>query len=228
MNLEKIEKKLGVKFTNKEILKQAFTHKSALNEDKSIKSSNETLEFLGDAVLEHIVSKYLFNTYPELNEGDLTNLRTQLVRQDSLAQVSRNLNIGEHLLMSQGEIKNKGFEKDSILEDLYESIVGAIYLDLGFHEVENFVLRTLIKFRSKISVQKDPKGELQEWTQEKFGITPTYQTREVEKNGNEYVFFSEVFLQDRKIGEGKGGKKLLAEESSARNAIEFLKIEKRF
>ncbi len=223
MNIPEIEKKLNFVFKNKSLLQQAFTHKSFLNENKDSEKSNETLEFLGDAVLEHIVSKYLFLKNPNFNEGELTNLRTQIVRQESLSQISRNLEIGKYLLMSQGEMKNRGFEKDSILEDLFESIVGAIYLDSGFLEAERFVLRTLIKFHSKISVQKDPKGILQELTQEKFKITPRYETEEIGKDGSEYIFSSNVFLQNLKIGSGTGSKKILAEESSAKDAL--LKID---
>ncbi len=143
-NIQKLQAQLGVNFTNLDLLHLAFVHKSYVNESDSIKESNERLEFLGDAVLELVVTDYLFKQYPNEPEGDLTNWRSALVKGKNLAQVARNLNLGSCLLLSRGEELSGGREKDYILANTMEAFIGAMYLDKGYESAGKFVMEHIV------------------------------------------------------------------------------------
>lgn len=172
-NLTQLEKKIGYAFTNKNILIQALTHRSSSN------INNERLEFLGDALLETIISVYLFNQYPKTAEGDLTKLRASLVNQNSLAQIARNLDLGNYLYLGAGELKTGGYRRDSILSDALESLLAAIYLDSNFSTCEQVTLQlftdSFANLPEKIDYLKDYKSKLQEYLQGRNLPLPIYQ-----------------------------------------------------
>jgi ribonuclease III len=226
--MSNIEKKLGIDFKDKKILKRALTHRSYLNENRGMGlKNNERLEFLGDAVLELIISSKIFHTFPDRAEGELTGIRSALVRTESLAEESRRLGVGEHLLMSKGEEDSGGRDKDYLLANVYEAILGAIYLDKGLDECINFVEKTILKqldFVVENELFIDPKTKIQELIQAEYKITPTYEV--VEEKGPDHEKHFTVVL---KIGEkfsckGYGASKQKAEEDAAQKAIK--RIEK--
>ena len=226
--MNKIEKKLGVSFEDKKVLKRALTHRSFLNENRGMGlKNNERLEFLGDAVLELIISSKLFHAYPDRAEGELTGIRSALVRTESLAEESRKLEVGQHLLMSKGEEDSGGRDKDYLLANAYEAILGAIYLDKGLDECKKFVERTVLEqldFIVENELYIDPKTKIQELIQAEYKTTPTYEV--VEEKGPDHEKFFTVVL---KIGEkfsckGYGPSKQKAEEDAAQKAIK--RIEK--
>ncbi|MCJ7827685.1 ribonuclease III, partial [Patescibacteria group bacterium] len=176
--IKQIEGKLGVEFTNSTLLENAFIHRSFLNESSQEQlSSNERLEFLGDAVLELVVSQLLYEKLPDYPEGKLTNIRSLLVRTTTLAELTDKLNVGNHLLLSKGEAELGGRHNISLLANLFEAVVGAIYLDRGLKAARNFII-PLIKERFERVIQtqsfKDAKSLFQEAVQEKDKITPEY------------------------------------------------------
>mgnify|MGYP002412672324 CR=1 FL=1 len=223
-----ITKKIGIEFKNKKLLKTAFTHRSYLNENRGQGlENNERLEFLGDAVLELIISSFLFTNYPNKTEGDLTSIRAAIVRTESLADESRRLDIGKYLKMSKGEEDSGGKEKEYLLANLYESVLGAIYLESGYKTCEDFVSKTLLQKVEKIISEKlfiDPKTKVQELMQSKFKVTPTYEIIKEDGPDHDKVFTVGLFMDNKKLSEGYGHSKQKAEEDAAKNAID--KIEK--
>lgn len=227
MNLKNLEKKLGVTFKDSNLLKKSLTHRSWINEnsDRS-KESNERLEFLGDAILEFWTTKKLFNYFPKLTEGALTNIRASLVCTDNLSEKSKELDLGKYLLLSRGEERNLGRENPSILADLFEAIIGAIYTDSGLIEVEKFLSRTLIeeiKIRGGAGDIKDAKTKFQEISQAKYKITPTYKILNETGPDHKKYFQVGTFLEDKKIAQGKGQSKRVAEEVAAQKALTIIK-----
>jgi ribonuclease-3 len=217
---------LKLKFKNSEILDLALTHRSSLNENHPFKESNERLEFLGDAVLELWVSDYLYHQFPEDPEGKLTNLRSQIVRTENLAKVSAKFNLGEYIHLSHGEETHGGRLNQSILADTFESILGAIYLDLGQAAVNDFLTEYLLPSIAIISQQKnikDPKSTFQEIAQAKRGVTPHYET--LSESGPDHLKTFEVgaYIEKDLIATGTGASKQKAEEAAAINATEILK-----
>lgn len=217
------EKKLNLKFKNKDILIQAFVHRSYLNEnpDFAIKH-NERLEFLGDAVLELVVTEGLYQEYPDKSEGELTNWRAALVNAKMLAEVAEELGLNEFLLLSRGEAKELGKARQYILANTFESLIGAIYLDSGFKNCDTFIKKyLLVKLPDIIENElfKDAKSRFQEQAQEKTGITPSYKV--IKEWGPDHIkqFVIGVFLEDELIAEGKGSSKQEAEEEAAKNAL---------
>ena len=221
--IEKLAKKLELDFENKDLLIQAFCHKSYLNEHPEFKlGQNERLEFLGDAVLELVVTEHLFKNYPDNPEGDLTDWRAALVNTKSLAKVSKKLKLGKHLLLSNGEKKERGKAKQYMLADTFEALIGAIYIDGGYDEAKSFIQSYLLGELPKIislELFKDPKSELQEIAQEKVGITPTYETVDERGPDHDKKFRMGVFLEEEKLAEGEGGSKKEAEEEAAQKAL---------
>lgn len=223
---KKLEKKIGLKFEDWTLLKTAFVHRSYLNEHKSSKlDSNERLEFLGDAVLELITTEYLYLNYPN-PEGELTNWRAALVRGDALAKIGSDLELGNYLLLSKGEERSGGRTKDYLLANTVESIIGVIYLELGYDKTKAFVekfvlvhLDDILKNESHI----DAKSKLQERAQDKLGVTPIYQLMHDEGPDHEKIFTMGAYVEDRLVGKGKGGSKQLAEQEAAKDALERLK-----
>ncbi|HQA98636.1 MAG TPA: ribonuclease III [Candidatus Dojkabacteria bacterium] len=226
---KEIEEKIGISFKNKTYLETAFTHRSYLNENKDENlENNERLEFLGDAVLELIISSNLYHNYSEKAEGELTSIRAAIVRTESLAEETKKLGVGKYLRMSKGEKDSGGEEKPYLLANLYEAILGAIYLDAGYEECRNFVDRTLLKKIKKIISEKlfiDPKTKIQEIMQSKFKITPTYEIIKEEGPDHDKSFTVALMKGKKKIVEGVGHSKQKAEEDAASNAIEIFENE---
>lgn len=222
-NFSKLEDQLGIKFKNQDLLIQAFVHRSYLNENPNFRlSQNERLEFLGDAVLELVVSDYLYKKYPDQPEGKLTNWRASLVNAKMLAQVAQELNLNEFLLLSKGETKEKGKARQYILANTFESLVGALYLDSGISPCDGFVKKYLISKLSEIiesGLYRDAKSHLQETAQEKEGITPMYKVLKEWGPDHAKSFIVGAFLEEKLIAEGEGSSKQEAEEAAAKKAL---------
>jgi len=215
-----------VKFKNPDLLENALVHRSYLNENPDFPfPSNERLEFLGDAVLEQIVSNYLYHNFPALPEGEMTALRAALVRTESLAEESRRLGLGEKLLLSKGEEQSGGRDNPYLLANTFEAVVGAIFLDQGVEKARGFIDRELL-YKTEDSLKtgiKDPKSKFQEITQAKFGVTPSYRVMKESGPPHSRKFVSAVYLQRKKIAEGEGRSKKEAEEAAAQEALENYK-----
>ena len=224
-NYKEIEEKLGVTFKNKDLLRNALIHRSYTNENKSERKNNERLEFLGDAVLELIISEYLYNKFPDKPEGELTAIRAATVRTESLAQESRILDIGQYLLMSKGEEKSGGKNKEYLLANLYEAVLGAMYLDQGFNVCKKFVYRTLLKKIDQIMSEElfvDPKTKAQEIIQSRYKVTPTYRTIKEEGPDHDKHFTVILNIGKKNFAKGSGSSKQRAEEEAAKEALSLL------
>lgn len=224
-DLAEIEKSLGVLFGNKQLLQQVFIHRSYLNENISNElDHNERLEFLGDAVLELVVTEYLYLNYPN-PEGELTNWRSALVRGVTLAEIANTLDIGDYLLLSRGEQKSGGKARQLILANTFEAFIGALYLDKGYDAAKKFIAEHLIVRLSDIIQNKlylDPKSKLQEYSQEKFGVTPTYKVLAEYGPDHAKSFSVGVYVDKKLTGEGSGSSKQNAEQSAANSALSSL------
>lgn len=223
MSLDDLQAKIGVTFTNTNLLQQAFIHRSHLNESKEFKESNERLEFLGDAVLSFITSQYLYTTYPQYPEGTLTNIRSTLVKTKSLGTVASDLGLGSLLLLSRGEESSGGRTNESLLADCFEALLGAIFLDQGIEPAKQFLLTHLLYKTETIIATKsyvDFKSLLQELTQEKLKVSPTYRVTKSEGPDHNKTFWIEVSTGDKILGEGVGKSKQDAEQHAAQNALE--------
>lgn len=213
-------------FQNKALFEQAFVHRSYLNEAKEKLSSNERLEFLGDSILSFVVSEHLYRTYPDFNEGVLTNLRSLLVNTKSLANLSREYQLGQFLKLSHGEEESKGRENESLLANCFESFIGALFLDQGIEAVKVFIAEALfpqIDDYVRRRAFKDPKSLLQEFVQARKQNSPTYTVLEEEGPPHAKIFTIGVFVNEEKVGEGVGKSKQEAEEQAAKQALEKLK-----
>ena len=223
-NVEAIEKKIGITFKDKDLLLQAFVHRSFLNENKGFElDHNERLEFLGDACLELIVTDYLYKKYNN-PEGELTNWRAALVKGVTISKVAKDLGYEEFLLLSRGEKKSIGRARELILANSFEAVLGAIYLDQGYTIAEEFVLKHLIPYLPEIISKQlyyDSKSRFQEQVQEKVGITPTYKLEKEEGPDHAKVFTMAVYIGEKKITIGNGPSKQAAEQEAAREALEM-------
>ncbi|OHA63858.1 MAG: ribonuclease III [Candidatus Wildermuthbacteria bacterium RIFCSPHIGHO2_01_FULL_48_25] len=223
MDWEKLENSLGVSFRNKDFLTNAFVHRSYLNENPSFHlPHNERIEFLGDAVIELAVTKYLFNQYPDKPEGELTTWRAALVKATALSDLAKELGFGDYLLLSRGEAKEGGKARDEILSNTMEAFMGALYLDQGFEICEEFIGKHLLPKLEGIIKNKlfqDGKSRFQEVAQEKTGITPIYKALKEWGPDHQKQFRVGVFLEEEKAGEGEGSSKQEAEEAAAKNAL---------
>ena len=223
-NFAILEKSLGLEFKNRDLLIEAFCHRSYLNEHPDFYlPHNERLEFLGDAVLELIVTEYLYKKYPEKNEGELTNWRAALVNAKILGELAKNLGFNDFLLLSKGEEKETGKARLYILANTFEALIGAIYLDQGYEVAKNFVEKNLIEIKLPEIIEKglfkDPKTRFQEEAQERVKITPTYKVLEEWGPDHAKHFVVGVFLGDELIAKGEGSSKQEAEEEAAKNAL---------
>ncbi|MDP3888659.1 MAG: ribonuclease III [bacterium] len=223
MKLDALEKDLEVAFKDKKLLKESLTHRSYLNEHREEElQSNERLEFLGDAVLELVVSRLLFEHFPEAPEGFLTACRSQIVQTKALALLAQKLNLGDCLLLSKGEEESGGRKNPGLLENAFEALVGAIYLDCGIEVSNSFLIELFNPMIAALEPGnlKDAKSLLQEKTQEKEKITPGYKV--VDQFGPEHAktFTVAVYTGTKKLAEGKGRSKQEAEEEAARLALE--------
>jgi ribonuclease III len=227
MDFSKLEKKLGVSFNNKDLLTQAFVHRSYINENPDFNiSHNERLEFLGDAILEHAVTEHLYLEYPEKAEGELTNLRAALVNSDMLSHVAKKLGFNDFLLLSTGEIKENGKARYYIMANTFEAFIGSLYLDQGLEACKKFIERNIIKELPRVIKEglfRDSKSQLQERAQEKVGITPSYSVLKEFGPDHEKTFVVGVFLKNELIAEGKGSSKQEAESKAASKALEIKK-----
>lgn len=221
-DLSLLEQKLGVEFKNKDFLLQALTHRSYLNENPDFRlAHNERLEFLGDAVLELAVTKYLYEKY-ENPEGELTSWRAALVNSKMLAVIARDLEMNDFLLLSRGETKDMGRAREYILANAMEATIGALYLDQGFDEAEALIERCITPKLPEImekGLYKDPKSRLQEEAQERVGITPTYEVLEEWGPDHSKQFLVGIFLGKELIAKGEGASKQEGEEHAAQNAL---------
>ena len=218
-----LEKKLGIKFKDKDLLTQAFVHRSYLNENPDFRlDQNERLEFLGDAVLELVVTEHLYKDYPNKAEGELTNWRAALVNAKMLAIIAEELGLNDFLLLSRGEAKELGKARQYILANTFEAFVGAVYLDLGYDESDKFIKKYLFKKLPEIiknGLYKDSKSKFQEEAQDKEGITPVYKVVKEWGPDHKKKFTVGVFLGDNMVAEGEGYSKQEAEEAAAKEAL---------
>jgi len=221
-NLNKLEKSLGITFKNKDLLQQAFVHRSYLNEHPKYKlDDNERMEFLGDAVLELVVTKHLYGNYPN-PEGELTIWRAALVNSKMLANTANRLKFNDHLLLSKGESHDTGRARQFILANTFEAVIGAIYLDQGFEKANEFIIKHLIKELPVILERKlyhDPKSRFQEKAQDKAGVTPSYEVLGESGPDHAKQFIVGVFLGEKMIAKGEGPSKQVAQEKAAKAAI---------
>ena len=222
-----LAKRLGLHFTNLHLMVRALTHRSYVNENPNAIEDNERLEFLGDAVLDFVVGAWVYNHFPEMQEGDLTRMRSALVRTDTLAEFARQLDLGPALRLGRGELASGGRQRDNLLCATFEAVIGAMYLDMGIPAVETFVEPLLTESSSKVISQEeiyDPKSTLQEWTQSNKLGTPRYVT--VASSGPDHarVFVVEVQVNGQVFGRGEGTSKQAAAQSAAQAALESLDI----
>jgi len=226
-----LEKKIQITFENQSLLRNVFIHRSYLNENRHLKlSSNERLEFLGDSVLSLITSVYLFKNFPQLKEGEYTDIKATIVCTESLALAAKNLSLGNYLFLSNGEERNGGRENKNILADCFEALIAAIFLDKNFETAYNFVSKFLfeekIDFIIKNKLYLPAKTKLQEFLQEKNKTLPQYKVLEEKGPAHKKTFKVGVYFKNNLLGLGIGLSKKEAEEEAAKKAVE--KLEKEF
>lgn len=221
--IDSLSKKLGVKFKNIDLLQSAVTHRSYLNENRSYKlDHNERLEFLGDAVLELIITEYLYNNYPN-PEGELTAWRSALVNGENLAKIAKDLEVEKYLLMSRGEAKDTGRARLYLLANALEAIIGAVYLDRGYDAAKNFVLKNVAADLAEViknGSYLDPKSLFQEKAQEIAKITPSYRVMKEWGPDHDRHFVVGVYLDEELAAEGEGNSKQEAQREAARKGLE--------
>lgn len=222
----RLEGKIGVRFDDANLLRTALTHRSYLNENKNAGlEHNERLEFLGDAVLELVVTSFLFRKYPKKAEGELTAYRSALVNTVSLTKVAEHIGLNEFLLLSKGEAKDRGRARSIILANAVEAVIGAIYLDKGYNAAANFISENLLNTLDIEEIVKnkswiDAKSRFQERAQEKVGKTPSYKTLKEIGPDHDKMFTLGVFLGDIQVATGSGPSKQEAEQKAAEKALE--------
>ena len=223
-NFDKLEEEIKIKFNNQDLLKQAMVHRSYLNEHRDFKlGHNERLEFLGDAVLELVVTEYLYNKYDN-PEGELTNWRASLVNANTLSDAAQQIKLENYMYMSRGESKDNNTKaRDYIIANAYEALIGAIYLDGGWDSAKQFINEEILTRLDKILENKlylDPKSNFQEMSQEKYGITPTYKVMEESGPDHDKNFTIGVYLGEELVATGVGTSKQEAQVAAAKTAIE--------
>ena len=223
-NFNNLEKKLNIFFNNQDLLTQAFCHRSYLNENPNFcLDHNERLEFLGDAVLELVTTEFLFKKFAKKAEGEMTGIRAALVNSGSIAEASKNLGFNDFLLLSQGEEREQGKARTSILADTFEAFIGALYLDKGYEACKKFIIEDLVD--KKIAeilekrLDKDPKSLFQEKAQEEIFITPDYRVLEEKGPDHRKNFIVGVFVGEKLIAKGEGSSKHEAEVKAAEKAL---------
>ncbi|MGX7173439.1 ribonuclease III [Enterococcus ratti] len=220
-----LKKKYRIVFHDLNLLEQAFTHSSYVNEHRNLQlSDNERLEFLGDAVLELMVSEYLYRLYPSIPEGKLTKTRAAIVREDSLSKFAKECGFDKYIMLGKGEENSGGRNRPALLCDLFEAFLGALYLDQGFKAAHAF-LQTVVFPKVKagaFSHEMDHKTKLQEVLQKSGDVVIEYRLVKEEGPAHERVFWIEVYVDDKLIGTGQGKSKKLAEQAAAENALAAL------
>jgi ribonuclease III len=224
INFSRFEEKSGIIFKDKTLLRQAFTHRSFINENKNVKlQHNERLEFLGDAVLELVITNFLYNTYPERPEGELTTYRSALVNSVTLSEVAANLTMNDFLLLSKGEAKDTGRARQYILANTFEAVTGAIYLDQGYDMAKLFIEKHILVFADQMIAKGnlvDAKSSFQEKAQEKTGTTPSYKLIRDAGPDHDKSFTVGVYIGKDQIAMGEGKSKQEAEQNAAVRALE--------
>jgi len=227
INFLDFQEKVGINFKNQNLLKEALTHRSYINENPSWDvPHNERLEFLGDAVLELIITENLFEKYPQYDEGTLTSVRAALVNYVSLSKIAREIGLGDYIFMSKGEAKDTGKAREVILANAIEAFLGAVYLDQKYEITSEFIKKTIFIYADEIiekSLYRDSKSLFQEIVQDRFKVTPSYQV--IEESGPEHkkIFKVGVFVKSNKIADGEGYSKQEAEVEAAKNALYVFK-----
>jgi ribonuclease-3 len=228
-NIADAEAALKLTFSDKALLQRALTHRSYINENPTyVLEDNERLEFLGDAVLDFVTGEYLYNHFPEMPEGRLTNLRSALVRTERLAEFATNLSLGSFLLLGRGEDESGGRERLAILCDAFEAVVGALYLDQGLNTTRRFVYNFIEPALEDIlssETDKDPKSRLQELAQSIYRLTPTYRTIKEQGPDHAKEFTVEAVIGRKVYGRGIGFSKQAAAQAAAKQAFELLQQE---
>lgn len=227
-NIHDLEKKFKIEFKNSDLLIQALIHRSYLNEAKDKKlSSNERFEFLGDTILNFVVSEWLFEEFPSSPEGNLTNLRSNLVKTETLAKISKKFTLGNYLFLSKGEKESGGQKNQLILANSLEAFIGALYLDQGLEIVKKLIktnFRLLLKKLVQSGFLKDYKSVFQEKIQAKVKLSPIYKTLKEEGPDHSKIFTVGVFSQNKLVATGQGKTKQTAEEEAAKAALKKLKL----
>jgi len=223
------EAQLELQFNDKALLQRALTHRSYLNENPDYPlEDNERLEFLGDAILDFITAEYLYHKFPEITEGRLTNLRSALVRTESLSGYANSISLGEFLFLGRGEEDSGGRKRPAILCDAFEALIGAIYLDQGLEPARLFIGRFIEPALCAVlssDAEKDAKSRLQEIAQSKYQLTPTYRTVKEEGPDHAKEFTVEVVIGTKPYGAGRGLSKQNAAQAAAQAAIKVLEAE---
>jgi ribonuclease-3 len=226
-SLNILEKNLKIKFQNRQLLKEALTHRSYLNEagERGL-CSNERLEFLGDAILSFVISEWIFKEFPHYPEGNLTSLRSNLVKTESLAKIGKSFNLGKFLFLSKGEKEEGGDKNPTLLANAFEAIIGAIFLDQGIETIKNFIkknFKNLLKTLVSKGEFKDFKSLFQEKAQAKNRITPHYKVIDEKGPDHAKIFTVGVYLGEKLTAKGIGKNKQEAEENAAKNALKKIK-----
>ena len=223
VDLRALEQILGVTFRNEGILTEALTQRSYLNENPTWPTPhNERLEFLGDAVLELVITEYLYKEFPDKPEGDLTSIREALVNANILGDIASDIGVNNFLYLSRGEARDVGRARQTILANAFESIVGAIYLDGGYDAAKGFILRVLAPQTKEIlekRLYRDAKSLFQEEAQERMGVTPTYEVTKEWGPDHDKHFVVGAYLKEELISEGEGSSKQSAQQQAAEAAL---------
>jgi len=222
---QELTERLEIQFDDILLLTRALTHRSYLNEHPEALEDNERLEFLGDAVIDFLVGEWLYNRFPEMEEGDLTQMRSALVQTKQLADFSREIGIEKAVRLGHGEIKSGGKLRSTLLCDVFEAFIGAMLLDQGINKVKNFLYPLLEGVVNDIIEQhknEDPKSLLQEWAQAYGYYPPKYRTIKVTGPDHAKVFEVEAKVNNRVVGVGKAKSKQAAEKIAARTALESI------
>ncbi len=217
--------RLNLPFDDLRLLTRALTHRSYVNEHPNIIEDNERLEFLGDAVLDFIVGAWVYSHFPEMREGDMTRMRSALVRTESLAEFSRHLNLGPAMRLGRGELQGGGRDRDALLCATFEAIVGALYSHKGLQAVEAFVLPLIEPAAEQMLIQMhtmDPKSRLQEWTQSRGKGIPQYHTATADGPDHAKIFQIEVHVAGKCLGVGTGPSKHIAQQAAAQAALDAI------
>lgn len=224
MELHKFETRIGIEFKDKNLLKQAFLHRSYLNEHRDLgMEHNERLEFLGDAVVEIVVTDFLYHKYSTTPEGELTSYRAALVNANTMSDIASKLEMNDHMLLSKGEAKDTGRARQIILANAFEALVGAIYLDQGYEVAKKFIVDELLPITEKIVAEKlwqDAKSFFQEKAQDEAGITPSYKVLAEAGPDHNKKFTVGLYLGEDLVAEGSGHSKQEAEQEAARKGLE--------
>ncbi len=227
--LSSLQSELSYSFKNEGFLRQALTHASSVNEKAPLFSHNERLEFFGDSALGFVITKYLFNRFPDATEGDLSKMKASLVSKPTLFRVAKKISLGSFIILGRGEDLNGGREKPSLLADTLEALIAAVYFDGDFESMQRVVLALYSEELNLLDCgleSEDYKSQLQVFCQKKFSLIPTYHLRDLSGPDHRLKFEVEVYLKEKRRGVGVGMTKKEAERQAAKEALEHLRREK--